>query len=434
MPDSDHNAIALTIAWEQGSYPANRPIAVEVSFTAPAIDETQAPRLPLNVGLSIDRSGSMSGEKLAAARQAAIRVTEALQNGERLAATAFDNTVIDIAPSLALDDAVRARIATRIRTIEPGGSTALFDGFARAAELASSGGRPRETDSWVIVLSDGMGNHGLTDPAAMRVHAASLADRGIRTITVGIGDDYEAAQLTALSDGGQGEFHHATNPNEIVEIVLAELKALRVTAARDLRLTVTAHAGRWRLLGGEQHQHGDHREVRFDRVSSSRTIRAVALFWPTSNGSLFGPGPLPGVSVDATWTDRDNIVRRSQLTLDASAAPATRDTELAVRAARLWHASIVARALELNERGEHRRAESFVNRARRDFTVYVAGLPGVSDLIESLQQLAHRVGSEWRTTSHREAYVMARKAIMVKDDLRIEAPSTFMKALLTDEK
>jgi len=433
MPDNnshnhDHNPAPLSVAWEQSSFATNRPIAVEVSFTAPAIDENQAPRLPLNVGISIDRSGSMSGEKLAAARQAAIGVTEALRNGERLAATAFDNTVIDIAPSLALDDAVRTRIATRIRGIEAGGSTALFDGFARAAELVATGGRPSETDSWVIVLSDGMGNHGLTDPAAMRVHAASLADRGIRTITVGIGDDYEAAQLTALSDGGAGEFHHATNPSEIVEIVLGELKALRVTTARDLRLTVTAHAGRWRLLGGKQHQHDDHREVLFRSVSSGRTIRAVALFWPTGNG------PLPGVSVDATWCDRDNIARSSQLTLDASAAPATRDTELAARAARLWHAGIIAHALEMNEAGEHRRAESFVQRARRDFTVYVAGLPGVSDLIESLQQLAHRVGSEWRTTSHREAYVMARKAIMVKDDLRLEAPSTFMDALRIEKR
>jgi hypothetical protein len=72
-----------------------------------------------------------------------------------------------------------------------------------------------------------------------------------------------------------------------------------------------------------------------------------------------------------------------------------------------------------------------VNRARRDFTVYVAGLHGVSDLIESLQQLAHRVGSEWRTTSHREAYVMARKAIMVKDDLRSAKPASYMDALKT---
>ena len=87
------------------------------------------------------------------------------------------------------------------------------------------------------------------------------------------------------------------------------------------------------------------------------------------------------------------------------------------------------RALELNERGEHRRAESFVHRARRDFIVYVVGLPGVSDLVDSLHQLADRVGSEWRTMSHREAYVMARKSMTVRDDLRTSKPSSFMETL-----
>jgi Ca-activated chloride channel homolog len=425
MPDRDNQAAALSITWEQGTFAANRPNAVEITFTAPTIDENAAAELRRNVALSIDRSGSMAGRKLASARQAAIGVAQSMKDGERLAAVVFDDTVIDIAPSLELDDAARARIASRIRSIEPGGSTALFDGFARAAELASRSLRSgaTDTDSWVIVLSDGMGNHGLTDPAAMRVHAASLADRGIRTITVGIGEDYEAAQLTALSDGGAGEFHHASNPDEIVEIVLAELKALRVTAVRDLRLTINAESKRWRLLGAEQYQHGNRREVRFDRVSSGRTIRAVALFWPTGNESV------PDVTVDASWVDRDGVPHSTSISLNLNGPPQSRDSDLAMRAARLWHAAIVTRALELNEKGEHRRAESFVNRARKDFIVYVAGLPGVADLVDSLHQLAHRVGSEWRTLSHREAYVMARKSMMLRDDLRSEKPSTYMDAL-----
>jgi Ca-activated chloride channel family protein len=227
------DSTSLSIAWEQSSFAANRPITVEVSFTAPAMDDDGAERLPLNVGLSIDRSGSMAGEKLAAARRAAIGLVDGMEDGERLAAAAFDNTVIDITPSVRLSDNIRPRIRSRIHDISAGGSTALFDGFARAAELTAEGGRPGEADSWVIVLSDGMGNHGLTDPASMRVHAASLADRGIRTITVGIGEDYEAAQLTALSDGGAGEFHHASNPGEIVEIVLGEPRTPREHSPRS---------------------------------------------------------------------------------------------------------------------------------------------------------------------------------------------------------
>jgi hypothetical protein len=99
--------------------------------------------------------------------------------------------------------------------------------------------------------------------------AATIAEDGIRTITVGIGADYEAAQLTALADGGGGEFHHATNPGEIVEIVLGELRAMRVIATRDLRLRLTVRgARRWPLLGGDARQQGDRGRARFDRAST----------------------------------------------------------------------------------------------------------------------------------------------------------------------
>jgi hypothetical protein len=72
-----------------------------------------------------------------------------------------------------------------------------------------------------------------------------------------------------------------------------------------------------------------------------------------------------------------------------------------------------------------------VNRAWKDFIVYVAGLPGVADLVDSLNHLAHRVGSEWQAPSHRDAYVMARKSIMVRDNLRSAKPTSYMETLET---
>ena len=68
----------------------------------------------------------------------------------------------------------------------------------------------------------------------------------------GLGTDYQADQLTALAEGGSGEFHHASRPDEIAEIVLGELRALRSIGARGLRIHVDRHrAGRWLLLGGD---------------------------------------------------------------------------------------------------------------------------------------------------------------------------------------
>ena len=55
-----------------------------------------AERRPLSISLVIDRSGSMAGEKLHSARQAAVGVLEALHDGERFAAAAFDNEVKDM--------------------------------------------------------------------------------------------------------------------------------------------------------------------------------------------------------------------------------------------------------------------------------------------------------------------------------------------------
>ena len=426
MPAHRSKEPTLSFHWEQVERPAHRPIALEITFAAPDELPDESTSLPLNVGLAIDRSGSMAGEKLDAARRAAVGVLEALRDGERFAAASFDGDVTDVTPSVRLDEATRLGARQSIKRIKAGGSTALFDGFARSAELAAMGGRPGETDTWVIVLSDGMGNQGLVDPASMRRHSSGLAERGIRTISVGIGEDYQADQLTALAEGGGGEFHHASEPGEIIEIVLGELRSLRTIAARDVRVHVKPHGSeRWSLIGGDARHHNGRVEARFDRVNTGRLTRAVLLLWPA-------PGDAR-VSADVTWLDQDQQRREARAELSLADAPYERDVELAVRTARLWHSHIVSRALELNEGDEFEAAESWLRKWRRDFVAYVAGLPVEEELMDSFRQIEARVGREWRTEGHREAYVMARKTRYAKFDLREDAPVSMPMALRRDQ-
>ena len=55
--------------------------------------ELSAARPPINVALVLDRSGSMAGEPLAHAREAAIRFASFLSAEDRLSVVAFDDEV-----------------------------------------------------------------------------------------------------------------------------------------------------------------------------------------------------------------------------------------------------------------------------------------------------------------------------------------------------
>lgn len=430
MKNRDDSALGITASWERRDLASGQPVAAEIVFRA---DETavrpQPERRPLSVGLCIDRSGSMSGDKLEAAKRAAIGVVEGLRDGERLAVVAFDTDVIDISSSVVLSDQSRSRLRNAISRIEAGSSTALFDGFLRTAELVAEASHPSECDSWVIVLSDGMGNTGLTDPQTMRKHAAALADRGIRTISVGIGNDYEAAQLTALSDGGSGEFHHASKPGEIVEIALGALRALRDIAARDVKIGVlTLDARRLLLLGGDASQSGFAGVSRFARVTGGRSVRAVALLWPKATKGL------PRLDVAVSWLDRDMQTNETKFEMSREDATEGRDILLAVRAARLWHAQIMARSLELNEGGSFKEAESYARSSLSEFIQYAEGLPEMEELVESLHALCDRIGRMWRTTAHRELYKMSRDVLAEAAELREDAPMSFPSAMRMDDE
>ena len=115
MPGNHSKEPTLSFHWEQVERPGNRPIALEITFAAPAELPDESTSLPLNVGLAIDRSGSMAGEKLDAARRAAVGVLEALRDGERFAAATFHSTVADVTPSVRLDEDNRLSVRQNIR-------------------------------------------------------------------------------------------------------------------------------------------------------------------------------------------------------------------------------------------------------------------------------------------------------------------------------
>lgn len=205
-----------------------------VRITTPEPDNLQS-RPPLNLGMVIDRSGSMQGAKLQRARQAAAFAVEQLREGDRVAITVFDDYVRTIVPSRLADD--RDAILREIRRISAGSSTALHAGWLEGALQVSQYQRP-ECLNRVILLSDGLANVGETNADRIASDVRGLTGKGVSTTAMGIGDDYDEDLMAAMAAAGDGNFCHIESPEQLPGFFKAELQGLAATVGHRVSLGI----------------------------------------------------------------------------------------------------------------------------------------------------------------------------------------------------
>jgi Ca-activated chloride channel family protein len=106
-------------------------------------------RVPVSLGIVLDTSGSMEGEKMMAARQALLRfLFDLLGPDDEVFLYRFDSR-----PERLMGWTTdRERIASEIRRIQPRGATTLYDAIAEAVPLAATG---RHRKKALLIISDG---------------------------------------------------------------------------------------------------------------------------------------------------------------------------------------------------------------------------------------------------------------------------------------
>ncbi|MBO9565497.1 MAG: VWA domain-containing protein [Niastella sp.] len=198
-------------------------------------------RVPLNISLVLDRSGSMRGEKIAYARKAASFLVQQLSQDDVLSLVNYDNQVEVMSPSAPVKN--KEALIKKIMALQDRGATNLsggmLEGYSQVIETKKEGYVNR-----VLLMTDGLANEGITDPERLKKISASMyLEEGVALSTFGLGADYNEDLLTMLAETGRANYYFIDNPDKIPGIFATELKGLLSVVAQNSLVEVNIPEG-----------------------------------------------------------------------------------------------------------------------------------------------------------------------------------------------
>ncbi len=384
---------------------------VQLSFRAPLL-ESENRREPINVAFVLDRSGSMSGEKIATARRAVDLSLRMLRPDDRFSLVVFDGEIDTIAgPTLATDDA-RLDALRALERVGPRGSTDLEGGWSRGcrhlADHVIGSGVNR-----AVLVTDGQANLGICQPAELAALAANWRGRGITTTTFGIGRDFNEFLLQAMSDAGGGQFYYVASAQQLVDMLSGELGETLRIVVKDPVVEIVVPAGvAVRLLDRHEMTQGERgHEVRLPDLTSGQLVDLT--FEVT-----LPPGDV-GAALAMAFTLRSGAERVAVATADvrwryvtaAEAARAARDPEVGLRAARMITDHGRAEALRLGHEGRFAESAQQVRMTARSLEELARHDPRIRDMRERLEAEQDELASEMDVSARKSRMWMAHAAL-----------------------
>jgi Ca-activated chloride channel family protein len=239
---SNHESVRLRVELDRPVLSADR---TERAVVKIALDGVRLPRPearpPVNLTLVIDRSGSMSGEKIQHAKAAAIEAVRRLGPDDVFALVTFDHEIETLVPATRVGD-TRA-IEARIRSIVARGNTAIYGGLTQGAAELRKHLEDRRYTQRLVLLSDGLANNGPSTPDDFARLGASLGREGISVSTVGLGLGYNEDLMTRLARRSDGNTYFVASSRDLVAIFNSELGDVLNVVARRVVVTVEFPVG-----------------------------------------------------------------------------------------------------------------------------------------------------------------------------------------------
>jgi Ca-activated chloride channel homolog len=195
--------------------------------------------------LVLDRSGSMAGAKMEAAKNAGFRLIQQLKATDQLAIVSYGTDATVDLQLMKMDLAGRQKAKQSLNRIQEGGGTNIEGGLIFALEMAKAGSRA--TNGRVIFLSDGRPTEGNRNWQILNRLGVAIHDEGFKVTTIGVGDDYNEDLLEKIALSGAGRYHHIQKAEKLGQIFRDELRHARRSIARNVALQLPFRLNGWTL-------------------------------------------------------------------------------------------------------------------------------------------------------------------------------------------
>jgi len=215
-------------------------------LAAPALDAASEIVIERDIVLVLDVSGSMEGEKMAQAQDAARFVVDHLNAGDRFNLISF-STGVDRWKSALQDVSSDSQTAahTWIDRLRATGSTDINRALLESLALLDD---PQDADrpAYVLFLTDGLPTQGEENPDQILANAerSAPAERSLRLFTFGVGYDVNTDLLDEVSASLGGRSTYVQPEEQIDEAVGSFYAGVSTPVLANLAVTFTDANGK----------------------------------------------------------------------------------------------------------------------------------------------------------------------------------------------
>ena len=241
---------------------------LKLDLTGYKNSETETEKMPLNISLVIDCSGSMASgidgnfafsaspilanfkgveekpnteflSKIEMAKKSALRFVETLDEKDFLSLVVFGDKSHVVLESSIMNKDNKNKAKKIIETqINPDkGMTNLYDGWVDGVKEVTSTMK-KDALNRVIVLTDGQLNRGETNPKSIKDSVLKMYDAAISTTTFGIGEDFNEDLLQMMSYSGGGNAYYINDRSTFESFIDEEITGITNIVAKNIRLSV----------------------------------------------------------------------------------------------------------------------------------------------------------------------------------------------------